>query len=83
MKPVSIIPWPGDGGIVQVTGTDIFAKSAIKILKSFNCEETGYTITGSKGDRIYTYRVPKENWKEVREQIENIPKDLQMSLFKL
>jgi hypothetical protein len=81
MKTVSINQWPGRGGMVQVAGTDVFAKAAIKILKQYNCEETGWTVTGSAGARIYTYRVLPEVWKEVRSRLENLDKELQGSLF--
>ena len=81
MKRVSLSRWPGHGGMVQVTGTDAFAKAAIKILEEYDCPVTGWTVTGSRGQRIYTYKVTQENWVKVKERLESLDDELQMDLF--
>ena len=81
MKPVSISARPGGGGMVQVAGTSPWAKVAIRILKEFDCPVSGWSVTGSKGERIYTYEVSSDVWSAVRERLDRIDDELQMKLF--
>jgi hypothetical protein len=81
MKTVSINRWPGQGGMVQVAGSDFVARAAIKVLKEHDCEVTGWTVSGSKGERIYTYKVSPEAWPEVSRRLRNIDEELQIPLF--
>lgn len=81
MKPVSFSARPGGGGMVQVAGTSPWAKVAIRILKEFDCPVSGWSVTGSKGERIYTYIVSADVWSTVRDRLKNIDDELQMRLF--
>jgi hypothetical protein len=81
VKEVSIHPKTGHGGMVQVSGTGARAKEAIRILKMHDIEVMGWTITGSKGARVYTYHVPAEKWALVRAELDEIEDRMQGTLF--
>jgi hypothetical protein len=81
IREVSIHSRRGQGGMVQVCGTGARAKEAVKILKKYKIEISGYTITGSRGERVYTYNVEPAIWPEVRAELEEIEERMQGNLF--
>lgn len=66
---------------MQVSGTSARAKEAAKILKKHGCEATGWTITGSSGERVYTYSVEADKWRLVRQELSEIEERMQGKLF--
>jgi len=81
VKEVSINARRGHGGMVQVCGTGARAKEAVKILKKCGLEPSGWTVSGSKGERIYTYHVPQELWPELSAELREIEERMQIKLF--
>jgi hypothetical protein len=81
MKTVSLEVWPGQGGMVQVVGSSAAAKAAVRVLEEFACPVTGFSVTGSRSEKITTYRVAREHWRPVSARLRNLDDELQLDLF--